>query len=156
MERPSGAKDAQDGAFGLVGGRFLGERLMARGIEGLAERGNLLETVPGKRGLELLDGHGESGRNGGSGLAFGRGGAEAERIQRGQEVLDDGGGGEAPKVRLVALVATGLVLLVGAGAEQGVLELGHLGLEGGEAGVGRGLGGGWGLGCGVGHGMQRN
>ena len=152
MERPAGAEHAQDGALGLVGGDLLRERLVTGGVEGVAERGDLLETMAGERGLELLDGHGETGGDRGAGLALGGGEAEAEGIQRGQEILDHGAGGEAAEVGLVALVAAGLVLLVGAGAEEGILQLGHLGLEGGEARVRRGLGGGRCLGSGFGHG----
>lgn len=152
MERPPRAEHAQDGALGLVGRGLLGKGLMARGVEGLAERGDLLQAVADQRGLELLDGHGEAGGDGRPRLTLGRGQAEAEGIQRGQEILDHGAGGETAEVGLVALVATGLVLLVSAGAQEGVPELGDLGLEGGEARVGRGLGSGRGIRHRVGHG----
>lgn len=152
MERPTGAEDAEDGALGLVGRGLLGEGLVARRVEGLAERGDLLQAVAGERGLELLDGHGEAGGDRGAGLALGRGEAETEGVQGGQEILDHGSRGEAAEVGLVALVATGLVLLVGVGAQEGVPELGDLGLEGGEARVGRGLGSGRGIRHRVGHG----
>jgi hypothetical protein len=115
----------------VLGGLHLGDGLVPRGVERLADGLEGLDVEALERGVELLHHHAHAVDD--RVRRLGRGERPLEVVDAGQDLLEDVLARLEPRVVLLLARALAEVVEVGGGAEEPLVVVGLLLLDGGEA-----------------------